>query len=77
MFYEKIAQIDIMNEIYNISRHYNIDKKHLLHSYLNHIVRLKLIPITQNTIEIIKNSSHSKCRNGRRYHLFNRKFKTY
>ena len=59
MFYEKIKQIDIMNEIYKISRHYNIDKKHLLHSYLNHIVRLKLIPITQNTIEIIKKTVHT------------------
>jgi len=59
MFYEKIKQIDIMNEIYNISRHYNIDKKHLLHSYLNHIVRLKLIPITHNTIEIIKKTVHT------------------
>ena len=59
MFYEKIKQIDIMNEIYKISRHYNIDKKHLLHSYLNHIVRLKLLPITPKVIEIIKKTVHT------------------
>jgi DNA polymerase III delta prime subunit len=59
MFYTKLKQDDIINEIYNISRHYNIDKKHLIHCYLNHIVRLKLIPITENTIDIIKKTVHS------------------
>lgn len=59
MFYMKLKQDDIINEIYNISRHYNIDKKHLIHCYLNHIVRLKLIPITENTIDIIKKTVHS------------------
>jgi len=59
MFYEKIKQIDIINEVYKISRHYNIDKKHLLHCYLNHIVRLKLIPITSKTIDIIKKTVHT------------------
>jgi len=59
MFYDKAKQIDIVKEIYNISSHYNIDKKHLLQCYLNHIVREKLVPITLELINIIKKTIHT------------------
>tara|TARA_B100001287_G_C22685912_1_gene533589 strand:- start:2312 stop:3298 length:987 start_codon:yes stop_codon:yes gene_type:complete len=59
MFYKKIKQIDITKEIYKISEHYNIDKIHLIKSYLNHIIRFKLISLTPQFIEIIKKTIHS------------------
>jgi len=59
MFCTKEKQIDIINEIYNISAHYNIDKKHLIQRYLNHIIRFKLVSITPELINIIKKTIHS------------------
>lgn len=59
MFCKKEKQIDIIKKINNISAHYNIDKKHLLQCYLNHIVRCKLVPITLELINIIKKTIHT------------------
>jgi replication factor C subunit 3/5 len=59
MFYEKTKQIDIINKLYTISSHYNIDKKHLIQCYLNHIIRFKLVKITPYLIGVIKKTIHS------------------
>jgi len=59
MFCKKEKQIDIIKKINNISAHYNIDKKHLLQCYLNHIVRHRLVPITLELINIIKKTIHT------------------
>ena len=59
MFCKKEKQIDIIKKINNISAHYNIDKKHLLQCYLNHIVRCRLVPITLELINIIKKTIHT------------------
>ena len=59
MFYNKAKQVDIVKKIYNISAHYNIDKRHLLQGYLNHIVREKLVPITLEFANVIKKTIHT------------------
>ena len=59
MFCENTKQIDIMNKICKISEEYNIDKKHLLQCYFNHIIRYKLININNEFIEYMKKIIHT------------------
>ena len=59
MFCENTKQIDIINKICNISEEYNIDKKHLLQCYFNHIIRYKLINIDNDFIEYMKKIIHT------------------
>ena len=59
MFYEKEKQVTIKSKIYSISEKYNIDKKHLLQCYFNHIIRFKLVSITPEFIELLKKIVHN------------------
>ena len=59
MFYKKEKQINIKKKIYNISEKYNIDKKHLLQCYFNHIIRFKLVSINAEFIKLLKQIVHN------------------
>ena len=59
MFCEKEKQVTIRSKIYSISEKYNIDKKHLLQCYFNHIIRFKLVSITPEFIELLKKIVHN------------------
>jgi len=48
----------IIRTMYQISKNYNIDKMHLIKCYFNHIIRFKLVTITNEFIEIIKKTVH-------------------
>ena len=51
-------KLNIINKIYQISKH-NIDKKHLLQCYFNHIIRFKLVNIDSNFIHFMKQTIHN------------------
>jgi len=52
-------QIDIINHISKISTEYNIDKKHLLQCYFNHIIRYKLVTLDSECIQYMKKIIHT------------------
>lgn len=58
MFCNKSKQIDILNKIYEISKAYNIDKKHLILCYFNHIIRFKLVTVNHELIHFMKQIIH-------------------
>jgi|TARA_B110000008_G_C16909256_1_gene539968 replication factor C subunit 3/5 len=59
MFCTKAKQIDIKNKICKISQEYNIDKKHLLQCYFNHVIRFKLVLLNNDFIEYMKKIIHT------------------
>ena len=59
MFCNDTKQIDIINHISKISREYNIDKKHLLQCYFNHLIRSKLVKLDNEFIQYMKKIVHT------------------
>ena len=59
MFCNDTKQIDIIHKIYDISREYNVDKKHLLQSFFNYIIRNELTTISPEFIQYMKTIVHS------------------
>ena len=59
MFCSETEQIDIIHRIYNVSQEYNIDKKHLLQSFFNYIIRNTNIEINDEFILYMKKIIHS------------------
>ena len=59
MFCNDTKQIDIINHIYRISQEYNIDKKHLLQCYFNHLIRFKLIKLDYEFVQYMKKIIHT------------------
>ena len=59
LFCNENEKINIINKIYQISRSYNIDKKHLLQCYFNHIIRFKLVEINSDFIHFMKQTIHN------------------
>ena len=59
MFCNDTKQIDIIQYIYKISREYNIDKKHLIQSFFNYIIRNTKIEITDDFTNYMKKIIHN------------------
>jgi len=59
MFCDNATQIEIINRISTISKDYNIDKKHLLQCYFNHIIRFKLVKLDNAFIQYLKKIIHT------------------
>ena len=59
MFCDNATQIEIINRISTISKDYNIDKKHLLQCYFNHIIRFKLVKLDDTFIQYLKKIIHT------------------
>lgn len=59
MFCNNESKIEIKKNIYKISKKYNIDKKHLIQCYFNHIIRFKLVEITEDFITLLKYTVHT------------------
>lgn len=59
MFCNDTKQIDIIHYIYKISREYNIDKKHLIQSFFNYIIRNTKIEITDDFTNYMKKIIHN------------------
>ena len=58
MFCNKEEGKKIKSKIYSISEKYNIDKKHLLQCYFNHLIRFKMVKIDSQFIKILKQTIH-------------------
>jgi replication factor C subunit 3/5 len=58
MFCNKEEGKKIKSKIYSISEKYNIDKKHLLQCYFNHLIRFKMVKIDSPFIKILKQTIH-------------------
>ena len=58
LFSNETKEDVIIKNIYQISKSYNIDKTHLLKCYFNHIIRYKMVTITPEFIELVKNTVH-------------------
>jgi len=59
MFCDDTKQIDVIHYIYKISRDYNIDKKHLIQSFFNYIIRNTNIEITDDFTNYMKKIIHN------------------
>ena len=59
MFYTNEQHITILEKIFHISEKYNIDKKHLLHNYFNHIVRCKLVKLNDTFFTMLREIVHN------------------
>jgi len=59
MFCSEAKQIDIITFIYAISEEYNIDKKHLIQSFFNYIIRNENIIINKEFIQYMKTIIHN------------------
>ena len=59
MFCDDTKQIDVIHYIYKISREYNIDKKHLIQSFFNYIIRNTNIEITDDFTNYMKKIIHN------------------
>ena len=59
MFCSEAKQIDIITFIYAISEEYNIDKKHLIQSFFNYIIRNKNIDINEEFTSYMKKIIHN------------------
>ena len=59
MFCSEAKQIDIITFIYSISQEYNIDKKHLIQSFFNYIIRNKNLAINEEFISYMKKIIHN------------------
>lgn len=59
MFYTNEQHITILEKIFHISKKYNIDKKHLLHNYFNHIVRCKLVKLNDTFFTMLCEIVHN------------------
>ena len=58
MFCNKEEGKKIKSKIYSISEKYNIDKKHLLQCYFNHLIRFKMVKIDSHFVKILKQTIH-------------------
>ena len=59
MICDDTKQIDVIHYIYKISREYNIDKKHLIQSFFNYIIRNTNIEITDDFTNYMKKIIHN------------------
>ena len=59
MFCSNEKHITILEKIFHISVKYNIDKKHLLHNYFNHIVRCKLVKLNSTFFTMLREIVHN------------------
>lgn len=59
MFCNETKQIIIIQKIYNISKEYNIDKKHLLQSFFNYVIRNTNVEINASFIQYMKKIIHN------------------
>lgn len=59
MFCTNQKHITILEKIFHISENYNIDKKHLLHNYFNHIVRCKLVKLNDSFFKMLREIVHN------------------
>lgn len=59
MFCSEAKQIEIITFIYAISQEYNIDKKHLIQSFFNYIIRNKNIDINEEFTSYMKKIIHN------------------
>ena len=59
MFCANEKHIIILEKIFHISEKYNIDKKHLLHNYFNHIVRCKLVKLNHSFFTMLREIVHN------------------
>ena len=59
MFCSETKQIEIITFIYAISQEYNIDKKHLIQSFFNYIIRNKNIDINEEFTSYMKKIIHN------------------
>ena len=59
MFCGKPKHNEIKKHIHEISITYNIDKKHILHSYFNYIIRNQMVKLTQEFLKMLDRVVHS------------------
>ena len=52
-------QADVKRMVHSISIAYNKDKKHILHAYLNYIIRNRLVELTPEFMNMLENVVHS------------------
>lgn len=59
MFCNETEQKDIIKYIYSVSQEYNVDKKHLIQSFFNYIIRNKNIHINEDFTSYMKKIIHN------------------
>lgn len=59
MFCEKTTHNEMKQRIHRISTTYNIDKKHILHSYFNYIIRNQLVKLTPEFMNMLDKIVHT------------------
>ena len=59
MFCDKTTHNGMKQKIHIISTTYNTDKKHILHSYFNYVIRNKLVKLTPEFMDMLERIVHT------------------